>query len=333
MCRKPAADAIPGRRRGALPADNAPALRLTAVGMSEQQVNRFAALHHGLITRENARRLGMSDRQIAHRVAQGRWSRLSPQVFAVAGSANTPRRTLQGAVWQTGGSASHFSAGWLLGLSDSPPSRPQVSTRPSGGRNPKGITIHQSRDLCRSHLTRVNGIRTTDATRTILDLAGQVSAGDLQLLFDRAVRLRLTHGDRLTDYFLQVSRPGRPGAAALRRFLNNLSKDLSLAESDLETRLILILRKARLPEPILQFRVLASGHQYRIDLCYPDHRLAIEGDGFSFHGGREAFESDRVRQNNLVLAGWRVLRFTWRQICHQPEWVASQVRAALGLAE
>jgi very-short-patch-repair endonuclease len=300
--------------------------------MTEAQINRFAALHYGLINRESARRLGLTDRQIAYRVAQGRLIRLSPQVFAVAGSVKTPSRTLLGAAWQTGGVASHLSAAWLLGLRDLAPARPHISTARSGGRSDKGIKIYQSRDLHSAHITTVQKVPTTNATRTILDVAGQVSPTELQVLFDRAARMRLTHPDRLMDYFLQISRPGRPGAAAARRFLRSLNQDLALAESDLETRLLLTIRKAGLPQPSAQYRVTANGHQYRIDLCYPDCMLAIEGDGFSFHGGRQAFESDRVRQNDLVLAGWRVLRFTWRQICYQSDWVVGQIRSALELS-
>jgi len=299
--------------------------------MSEQQVNRFASLNHGLINRRTAHKLGLTDRQIAYRVAQNRWRRLWPAVFAVSGSTETPSQILLGAVMHSDGVASHLSAAWLLGLRELPPAHPQVSTAPRGGRSSQAIRIHQSRDLCSSHTTQVNGIPTTDATRTILDLAGRVSSTELQILFDRALRLRLTHADKLTEYFLQTSRPGRPGAAGVRRFLKGMNLDLALAESDLETLLTLRLRKAGLPDPVAQFKVLANKHQYRIDLCYPEHMLAIEGDGFSFHGGRDAFESDRVRQNDLVLAGWRVLRFTWRQICYQSDWVVGQVREALEL--
>ena len=39
--------------------------------------------------------------------------------------------------------------------------------------------------------------------------------------------------------------------------------------------------------------------------------LAIELDGWEEHGLRSAFDADRVRGNELVLAGWRLLRFTW----------------------
>jgi very-short-patch-repair endonuclease len=38
---------------------------------------------------------------------------------------------------------------------------------------------------------------------------------------------------------------------------------------------------------------------------------------------------DRCRQNQLLLAGWTVLRFTWYDVLHRPAWVVAQVREAL----
>ena len=43
----------------------------------------------------------------------------------------------------------------------------------------------------------------------------------------------------------------------------------------------------------------------------------------------ELFESDRRRQNALVLGGWRVLRFTWRMLAEDPGYFTTQVRRAL----
>jgi very-short-patch-repair endonuclease len=54
-----------------------------------------------------------------------------------------------------------------------------------------------------------------------------------------------------------------------------------------------------------------DGKQAFIDLAYPHLRIAIELDGWATHGVRSAFESDRIRANDLVLMGWTVLRFTW----------------------
>lgn len=104
-----------------------------------------------------------------------------------------------------------------------------------------------------------------------------------------------------------------------------------VTESELESLLLRIVIAAGLPSPVPQLRVHISDTIYRLDFAYPEQRIAIEGDGFGFHSDRRAFESDRSRQNDLVLAGWLVLRFTWRQIVHEPDLVAARIRAALDL--
>jgi very-short-patch-repair endonuclease len=47
-------------------------------------------------------------------------------------------------------------------------------------------------------------------------------------------------------------------------------------------------------------------------VLFRELKLAIEIDGRLFHTAAEVFETDRGRQNTLVLDGWCVLRFTWR---------------------
>ena len=78
--------------------------------------------------------------------------------------------------------------------------------------------------------------------------------------------------------------------------------------------------------PQRQFRVVADGRVYFLDLAYPNERIAIEIDGFEFHRSRGAFDSDRVRQNDLVRAGWIVLRFTSKS---SDEEIVASVRALL----
>ena len=60
-----------------------------------------------------------------------------------------------------------------------------------------------------------------------------------------------------------------------------------------------------------------------MDFAYPQRRLAVELDGFESHGQRDAFDRDRARQNQLVLLGWTVLRFTWADVTERPETVAA----------
>jgi very-short-patch-repair endonuclease len=56
----------------------------------------------------------------------------------------------------------------------------------------------------------------------------------------------------------------------------------------------------------------------------------IEFDGFAAHGGRAAFVADRRRQNQLIVAGYRVLRVTWDDLVHRPDSVVAQIRSLLG---
>ena len=73
-----------------------------------------------------------------------------------------------------------------------------------------------------------------------------------------------------------------------------------------------------------------GGTPYRLDYAWPDRLLAVEVDGYGPHSSREAFQSDRARQNALVLAGWTVLRFTWADVRDRPAAVAAVLRRALG---
>ncbi|MFT4296909.1 MAG: DUF559 domain-containing protein [Micropruina sp.] len=69
------------------------------------------------------------------------------------------------------------------------------------------------------------------------------------------------------------------------------------------------------------------------DVLFPDARVILEFDGYEVHGTRQAFESDRVRQNRLVLARYTVLRITWRRLQDDPDAVLAEIRAALALGE
>jgi len=290
---------------------------------------RIAATQHGLITRDDARRCELSDRQIRARVADRRWVRESLNVFSLGGLPSSRRRQLLLATLRTGAAASHWSAAWLHQLEVEPPERAHVIRRSGGGHHHSDLVLHRSERLLPRDLTTVDSIPVTNAIRTILDLAAVYDEAQLRGAIDVARRRRLIHPGPLIARHLEIARPGRPGTSLARRVLEQLDADLALTESDLETRLLMVIARAGLPAPVRQHSVEISGSTYRIDMAYPERLLAIEGDGFEFHSGRDIFERDRVRQNDLVLAGWRVLRFTWRQICREPEWVAEQIRRAL----
>lgn len=60
--------------------------------------------------------------------------------------------------------------------------------------------------------------------------------------------------------------------------------------------------------------------------------MIIEVDGRAWHTTLEAFESDRLRDNHAQLAGWRVLRITYRMLVEQPEMVRDMIRRAFEMS-
>lgn len=84
---------------------------------------------------------------------------------------------------------------------------------------------------------------------------------------------------------------------------------------------------------IPQFEVLFGGRKYRIDYAITGERLrvAVELDGFEFHGNRYAFSYDRLRQNDLHAAGWTVLRFSYDSIRLDTARCVSQLQALFTL--
>lgn len=110
-----------------------------------------------------------------------------------------------------------------------------------------------------------------------------------------------------------VAGRGRPGSTALRAVLN-LQHEPSLTRSEAEIAFLELVRNAGLPDPETNVNVL--GHE--VDFLWREKRLIVEVDGFAYHSSRQAFERDRRRDARLQAAGFRVIRFTYRQIVNDP---------------
>ena len=66
-----------------------------------------------------------------------------------------------------------------------------------------------------------------------------------------------------------------------------------------------------------------------VDFLWREQRLAVELDGSAVHRTAKLFESDRERDRLLQVAGWRVVRVTWRQLRNHRAAVAADLRALL----
>jgi very-short-patch-repair endonuclease len=223
-----------------------------------------------------------------------------------------------------GAVASYRSAAWLWGLTDDL----FLEVAVPKNRSPRlaGVAVHRQQSLNGS-TSRRRGVPVTNPLRTLVDLA---SIHDFHLLdeaLDRGIATRLFSLDAVEAELTRESRSGRRGTARLRERLEHRDASSSTPPSVLESRLGRLLRAARLPLPHREYAVMDAA--YRLDFAWPEQKLAVELDGYASHSSAKAFGDDRSRQNELVLAGWTVLRFTWDDVCGEPDKVAGQIRAAL----
>jgi very-short-patch-repair endonuclease len=164
-------------------------------------------------------------------------------------------------------------------------------------------------------MTTHHGIPTTTPPRTLLDLAAVLDRTALQRAINEAEVLRLEGPFKLAQ-----RHPTKRGTAALRTLAPP-----SHTKRELEARFVLFLNDRRFPRP--QTNVLIEGHE--VDAVWPDKRLIVELDSYTFHATRQAFEDDRRKDRHLVTAGWTVVRVTWRDL-DDPEALERELRT-LGL--
>jgi very-short-patch-repair endonuclease len=174
----------------------------------------------------------------------------------------------------------------------------------------EGVQIHETAVFDDNHLARVIGIPTTSVARTLCDLTAVTHPWIVERAVDEALRRKLV---RLDDVFVVAARldgRGRRKSTVMREILERRRPGYQPGESEPERRIAELLVRAGLPRPVMQHPVEIGGRKYRIDLCYPNERIAIEFDSWAFHAGRKSFDDDRARSNDLVLLGFVVLHFT-----------------------
>lgn len=179
-------------------------------------------------------------------------------------------------------------------------------------------------------LVMVDGIRCTDAARTLIDLAGRLHPYEIEDAFERARRLGLVSPESLARRFEIVGGRGRKGAAKVREALAHTRP--GTLDSKLEGRTWRMIRASCLDEPVRQLRVDISSRQwYRIDFAWPHLLLAVEAEGFEWHGSRARWKADKIRTAALERFGWRVLVVTWDDVTRRPEETLDRI--AMVLAE
>jgi predicted transcriptional regulator of viral defense system len=293
----------------------------------ERAVAVLAAGQHGVVARRQLLALGVGGGAIDHRVWLGRLHPVHRGVYAVGHGVLSQRGRWMAAVLAAGPGAvlSHRSAAALWRIR-SQGGRAIEVTVPRWRRGQAGIELHCGA-IAPDEITGVDGIPVTTVPRTIFDLAAVLPRDRAERAANEAEALRL--GDSLSLADLVDRYPRRSGVGAIRAIVDDARLGAGITREEMEHRFQAFIAVHGLPRPAVNAVIPGLRRGYEGDCVWPQHRVVAELDSRAWHGTRAAFERDRERDRALVVAGWRVVRITWRQLHRDPEGLARDLRLLL----
>jgi very-short-patch-repair endonuclease len=287
---------------------------------ADEMVARIASGQHGVVTAQQLLAAGLSRNGVNRRVQKGRLHRIFRGVYGVGHPVATLEARYMAAVLANGDGAalSGHAAIRLYGLARGSLPRPEV-TAPRHCRIP-GVTSHRS-FLDPRDLSEHRGIPITTIPRTLVDVAGDLPLIGLSEICHRAeIRYRVK-GDAVLAALGR--RPNSAGASKLRKIYEG---DFRTTLSHLERAFLSLLKRHGVPLPQTNRKV--DGRW--VDCRWPERRLTVELDGFTYHHSRHAWEQDRRREREARARGEEFRRYTYNDVVESPELLLRELRALLG---
>jgi hypothetical protein len=287
----------------------------------EAVLAQLASTQHGVVTRTQLLRAGLTVDEIRHRLEVGALLREHSGVYRVGHRAPSIEARYLAAVLACGEEArlSGRAAAHLFGLLKGHVPAPEV-TAPSK-RAVNGVRVRRASIEPPDRAT-YHAIPVTAVPRTLIDLAADLPLDALaRACHEAGVRYRTTPAHVAAAL---ARRPANtPGVKKLRQVL---SGDARVTLSALERRFLELLRAHGLPLP--QTNRPAGGHH--VDCRWPDRRLTVELDSYRFHHSRHAWEQDRRREREARARGDEFRRYTWADVFEEAGATIDELRGALG---
>jgi len=279
----------------------------------------MAGRQGGHVAHEQLVAFGLTRHAIANQIARGSLIPVFRGVYAVGRLPTNPLDAAHGALLACGdrSALSHGSAASLWEIWRD--WRYPLELTVAGDRRQPGLHVHHSRTLTRADITTERGLRVTSPARTILDIAPTVT--DKRLA--RAINdLRLRHLLTIEALDTLTARHRRrPSAKRIRAIIG--ASHAEPTRSPFEDDWIPFAARHRLPAH--EMNVHVCGH--RVDVLFTPDRLIVELDGWQTHRTREAFETDRARDAEILAhAGIPTIRITRDAVRRSPAEQALRIR-------
>ena len=268
-----------------------------------------ARRQHGVLTVHQLRAAGLGTHAIERRVSRG-WLRRAHRGVYIVGALESDLTAPTAALAAYGRNAilSHRTAAVLWRLLPARPADPvDVTLLNANRRSRPGVRVHYAQA---AQTRRRHGLRLTSPVQTLADLAPH----ELDEAYNEALVLRLVTNQEVRAFAAR--------STALRELVEDPP---GMTRSRMERALRALIKQAGLPAPHSNVRV----HGHEVDMYWPAHRLVVEFDGWDTHSSRTAFESDRLKDAALQLAGERVIRVTGRQLEGRPHALVARLAVAI----
>jgi very-short-patch-repair endonuclease len=283
-------------------------------GSALEKIARIASSQHGVVTRAQLLGAGLSSEAVQRRVSAGLLHRVHRGVYRVGHMAPSLEAKYMAAVLACGEGAalSGRAAAFLYGLIRGSPPPPEVTS--TAHRRVAGLVVHRVRGLARADVTRWRGLPITTVPRTLVDLAAYLSLDDLA---------RACHEAEVRYGVRGVAAGGAPGAAKLRAIFEG---DFRVTLSELERLFLEVLRAEGMPLPNTN---RPAGRRY-VDCRWPEHRLTVELDGYTYHHSRHAWERDRRREREARAREDEFRRYTYGDVSEDRTLMIAELRKLFG---
>jgi very-short-patch-repair endonuclease len=289
-----------------------------------------AAAQYGVFSRAQALAAGYTTRQVRYRVSTEQW-----HIVLGAGLTAVPAphawRMLVWAAHLThpGSVVSHVTAarwfGWPLDPCRSQDTEPIHVSGPKRVRDRRGMRRHELRVTPGETVMDDDGLVLTSPRRTALDTLSMLPLREASALW-----AWLSTREIIDRRDLGQAVRARTGLRGVQTLLQLWTTGASGAVNEGERRVHELLARAGLTGWTANEPITFDGRIIGVaDVLFRTERLIVEFDGFAAHSTREAFVRDRRRQNDLVVAGYRVLRITWDDVMRHSDRVIRQIRAML----
>lgn len=296
--------------------------RLAAVATGQQ----------GLITRSQARELGVTDAQLRSRVSSGFLLATGPNAFRLVGAPTEALDQLRALVLDIGGDvvACRATAAALHGF-DGFHLRPPFDLAVGRGRhvNRIGHRIHTITRLERLDRGAIGPIPVTRGARTLVDLARTETSSTLTACYDSGLRDGCFTERSLHERIVALRRSGRAGIRRLLAVVEGIEVTRG-GHSWLERAFLELIADAGLPRPTPQVVLTRAGDRFvRVDFEFPGTDVVVEVLGYSWHRTRSQLRRDAERLNALLDIGRRPYQFTYEQVVEDAPAVVRTLAAAL----